>query len=169
MSEVIQDIVKPTAALFVDVPDLYKKVLQHKNSKVDYTHYISDVKEQFDLRFAKAYCNQNAANFRRMLQGIGFEVQCDRFAFSYHLFADVLEVAKSVDTVILGSTNAYVPMLAQKLKAMGKKVVIYACNIPNRYKTLGDCFEISEWMPIAEVQQATQGEDIPVEAPATAV
>lgn len=140
------------AALLVDVHAMYRNTLQHRQGKIDYTKYYKFICEQLDIRIARAYVNQNATSFRKTLTQIGFDIKYDKFAFSYHLVLDALDIAKNVDTVVLGTTNVYVPMLSTKLKEMGKKVVIYACSIPARFQNLGTCIEVDSGSILPVVQ-----------------
>ena len=130
------------AAAFVDVLDLYHALKTSTQGKVDYVKYIQWLNANFDIRYAKAYCNQDAAAFQRMLQAIGFDVYTGRHTHAFELVMDALDVAKNCDTVILGSTGPYVPSLAKRLKALGKRVIIFAANIPEEYTTLGTLYRV---------------------------
>jgi hypothetical protein len=156
-----------STAVFVDVPQLYKAALEKNNQRVDYVAYMDWLRQTFDVRYAKAFCNQNAATFRRMLNNIGLEVEYDKFSHSYQLLLEALEVAKNYDTIVIGSTGYYVPLLAQRLKAMGKKVIIFACSIPTRYKTFGETYEVAAFTPAPQVSQTL--EQAPVSADTVAL
>jgi uncharacterized LabA/DUF88 family protein len=146
------------AVLLVDVHAMYRNTLQQRQGKIDYTKYFKTISDHYDIRMARAYCNQNATSFRKTLTTIGFDIKFDKYAFSYHLVLDALELAKNTDTIILGTTNVYVPMLSTKLKEMGKKVVIYACAIPARFKSLGECIEVAD-TDILPAVQAVRNEE----------
>lgn len=132
------------AAAFVDVTDLYHALKTSKDAKIDYLKYINWLKENFDLRYVKAYCNQDAPAFQRMLQAIGYDVFTGRYSYAFELVMDVFDVAKNHDTIILGSTGPYMPSLARRLKAAGKRVVIFAANMPKDFTTLGTLYHVEE-------------------------
>lgn len=150
------------AAAFVDVTDLYHALKTSRDAKVDYVKYIAWLNENFDLRYTKAYCNQDAPSFKRMLQTIGFEVCTGRFNHAFELVMDALEVAKNSDVVIIGSTGPYVPSLARRLKSMGKRVIIFAANIPPEYSTLGTLYNVEE---ILFVKPNSPTDATPIESP----
>lgn len=125
------------AAVFVDIPNMYH-CLKHKGQKVDYVKYAEWLQQHFDIRFLKAYCDQKADPFIRLLNGVGFETYIDQTQYVHELVIDALTVAQNVDTIILGSTNnAYMRKLVESLKRMGKKIVIFAGNVPKEYATYG--------------------------------
>lgn len=159
MNGIAQEIrVNSPAALFVDVHNLYHTTKQNMKGKIDYALYYQFVKESYDLRFAKAYCSQNASNFKKLLGHIGFDVLVDPACHDYQLLLDVLDVAKNVDTIILGSSAPYVALIGQRLKALGKKVVIFACAIPEQYATIGQRVDI-DGLLFQEKPQEEQSSD----------
>lgn len=156
------------AAVFVDVTDLYHSLKTSKNAKVDYVVYMNWVRETFDLRYAKAYCNQTATPFQKMLQAVGFEVYTGKLNHAYEMVMDVLEVAKNTDTIVLGSSAPYIPSLARRLKAMGKRVIIFAANVPKEYSTLGQIFNVEDIVLQQESTPETKAEieEVSTESPA---
>jgi hypothetical protein len=143
MNDIVREMrVSCPAALFVDVHNLYHTTKTHMKGKIDYALYYQWVKENYDIRYAKAYCSQNASTFKKLLGHIGFDILVDPLCHDYNLILDVLDVAKNVDTIIIGSNAPYVPMLGQRLKALGNKIVIFACAIPEHFATIGERVDI---------------------------
>lgn len=147
---------KSRAAVLVDVPYLYHA--QPRGQRLDYNKYMAYARENYDVRLAKAYCNQNQTTFQGMLKAVGFDILTCPDAYSHELVADALDAATVHDTVIIGSAAPYVPMLARRLRAMGKAVVIVAAGVPKDFAAFGTIVPVTDmiFVPPPMIQQPTE-------------
>lgn len=117
-------------ALFVDVQNIYYTTRQAYGRQFDYRKLWQQVNEQGEIVAATAYAiardDDQQIKFQDALKHIGFEVKLKPYIqrsdgsakgdWDVGITIDVMETAKSVDTVILLSGDGDFDLLLEKIK-----------------------------------------------------
>jgi len=152
-------------ALFVDITDLYYKLLKKFGSgKLDYGKYLEEAKKILDFSDPKiiAYgCQEGneASSFIKYIQSLGCitKYKCPyvlkignrdikRCNWLVGISVDIFkEIFENDDTnIIIGVSNPDIIPLVKYLKEKSVSVTIFACNIPASLQKLTTCIEITE-------------------------
>ncbi len=127
-------------AIFVDVQNIYYTVKDGLNGQFDYNTFWAKIRNE-NLKIAAAFAyaidrnDQKQIQFQNILRGIGFRVKLKPFISRHDgsakgdwdvgITIDMLEVATSVDRLILLSGDGDFDLLIDKLTSMGKIVDVY--------------------------------------------
>ena len=131
---------KARTLLVLDIPFLY---FSTPKGRIQYNMYLEHLKKNLDVRMSIAYTNQqNPTPFFQVLYSLGFEIRQDRECHTYNLIIETLELSNNVDTIVIGSSAKYVPILVKTLKKKGKRVIIFAKNIPEKWNKYCEIIEI---------------------------
>ncbi|MDR9828125.1 NYN domain-containing protein [Vibrio sp. FNV 38] len=132
---------KPTAAIFVDVQNIYYTTREAYNRNFDYNVLWRELESQFTLQHSYAYAiaskQEKQRQFHHILRGIGFEVKLKPFTqrsdgttkgdWDVGIALDVFETASQVDTIVLLSGDGDFDVLAQRIKQrFNVEVVVYS-------------------------------------------
>ena len=116
-------------AIFVDVQNIYYTTRDTYQRQFNYRHFWQLINEQGTIVSANAYAIQRSDDaqhkFQKALKYIGFEVKLKPFIqrrdgsakgdWDVGITIDVMEIAKSVDTVILLSGDGDFDLLLNKV------------------------------------------------------
>lgn len=147
--------------IFIDVSNLYYSISKRYNGKLDYSKLMKFLKDIGDVKRAIAYGAQignKASSFIYCLKGLGFETKYkkpktyERENISYRkadwdvgITIDVIDNINDFDIIILGTADGDLLPLVDWIKKQNKEVIIVACNISSRLKTVASRFiEIPE-------------------------
>ncbi len=134
---------KPTAAIFVDVQNIYYTCRESHRRNFDYNAFWREVSNQYDIQHAFAYAidrgDAKQREFQNILRAIGFEVKLKPFIqradgsakgdWDVGITLDAIEYGSQTDTAILLSGDGDFDLLAKKLRdEKGKRVEVYSCE-----------------------------------------
>lgn len=149
-------------ALFVDITDLYYKLLKKFGSgKLDYSKYFEEVRTLAASGPTIAYgCQENneASSFIKYLRSLSFitkykrpyvlkigDRDIKRCSWLVGIAVDVFQSVENGDNnIVLGISNPDIIPLVKYLKERGISVTIFACSIPASLQRLTTCVEITE-------------------------
>lgn len=148
-----------SALLVCDVTNQYYSILDtHGSVKVDYDKYFKVASKGFDIYRAFAYGAQatdEADGFIAALTLIGFEPRYRQAALigrrpdirrtdrNMMIAMDIWRTIEKVDVVIVGSNDPNLVPLIQRIKELGRQVIIYSHAISSELKLTADkCIEL---------------------------
>src|SRR5215471_6819856 len=147
--------------VIVCVNNLYKNVTKKfKGRKLNYQSYLDVLKDKEkegkeEKVIAHAYVSDltGSAKFLTCLRRYGYKLHYDETLKKYRWNVGAcVEVCKNIDNlniVVIGSSSIEFIPLIEWLKRNGVKVIIFACNISHRLRSIADeCIEITEDMLI---------------------
>jgi uncharacterized LabA/DUF88 family protein len=117
-------------AVFVDVQNIYYTVKQGHKSHFNYSQFWKMLESRGEIVKAIAYAiepqDTKQRNFQNLLSGIGFEVKVKPYIqrsdgsakgdWDVGITIDVLDIAPTVETVILASGDGDFDLLLQSIK-----------------------------------------------------
>lgn len=147
--------------VYVDVSNLYYCIgKRFKNRKLDYSKYLSFIKDFGQITIAKAYGAQvknQASGFLHCLKKIGFEPEYEipkqftgedgsiKKKANYDVKIAVDMIRANHDFYVLGSADGDFAPLVHYLRENGAFVIVCACKISNDLLTAANlCIEIPE-------------------------
>ncbi len=124
---------KPTAAIFVDVQNVYYTCKQAFGASFNYRKFYQTVSEKYDISVALAYAiesnNDGQRKFQTALRSIGFDVKLKPFIqrrdgsakgdWDVGITIDVLDHASSVDHLFLLSGDGDFDLLVKRVRQGG--------------------------------------------------
>ncbi|MGF1773194.1 NYN domain-containing protein [Vibrio wakamikoensis] len=128
-----------SAAIFVDVQNVYYTTRQAFGARFDYNAFWAWASERFNIESAKAYAiashDPKQRQFHHILRGIGFDVQLKPFIqrsdgsakgdWDVGIALDVFEVARDVENVILLSGDGDFEVLVDRIQQrFGSRVTV---------------------------------------------
>ncbi|MFY8272824.1 NYN domain-containing protein [Pseudoalteromonas sp. SSDWG2] len=134
---------KPTAAIFVDVQNIYYTCRETHRRNFDYNAFWREVSSQYLIRHAFVYAidrgDTKQGEFQNILRAIGFEVKLKPFIqradgsakgdWDVGITLDAIEYGCDTDVTILLSGDGDFDLLAKKLRdEKGKRVEVYSCE-----------------------------------------
>ncbi|MGL6257934.1 LabA-like NYN domain-containing protein [Vibrio sp. WXL103] len=134
---------KPTAAIFVDVQNIYYTTREAFARNFDYNQLWDEVSSDYTIDSAYAYAiasrQEKQRQFHHILRGIGFEVKLKPLTqrmdgsskgdWDVGIALDIYEQASSVDTIVLLSGDGDFDVLAERVKQrFGVEVVVYSVH-----------------------------------------
>ncbi|WP_199774888.1 LabA-like NYN domain-containing protein [Pseudoalteromonas sp. T1lg48] len=133
----------PSAAIFVDVQNIYYTCRETFARNFDYNAFWREVSGQYRIEKAIAYAIDRGDNkqreFQNILRAIGFEVKLKPFIqradgsakgdWDVGITLDAIEYGSQTDTTILLSGDGDFDLLAKKLRdERNKRVEVYSCE-----------------------------------------
>lgn len=131
-------------AIFVDVQNIYYTTRQAYGRQFDYRKLWKRIGTQGEIVAATAYAiardDDNQRKFQDALRHIGFEIKLKPYIqrsdgsakgdWDVGITIDVLEAAKSADTIILLSGDGDFDLLLKKIKQDGSSVSTEVYGVP---------------------------------------
>ena len=122
---------RKSAAIFVDVQNIYYTTQQTFSRKFDYRKLWQKLSGEFDILIANAYAihrgDADQIKFQNALKAIGFTVKLKPYIqrkdgsskgdWDVGITIDVLEASKKVDTIVLLSGDGDFDLLLEKIKS----------------------------------------------------
>ena len=122
---------RKSAAVFVDVQNIYYTTQQAFGRKFDYRKLWQKLTDEFDIVIANAYAihrgDDQQLKFQNALKAIGFTVKLKPYIqrkdgsakgdWDVGITIDVLEAARKVDTIVLLSGDGDFDLLLEKVKS----------------------------------------------------
>lgn len=126
-------------AVFVDVQNIYYTTRQIHRCHFDYNAFWDRATARREVVAARAYAvdrgDPKQRQFQNILRGIGFEVKLKPYIqradgsakgdWDVGITIDVLQLAPSVDVVVLASGDGDFDLLVAKLVELGVRVEVY--------------------------------------------
>ncbi|WP_151172435.1 NYN domain-containing protein [Pseudoalteromonas ruthenica] len=132
----------PTAAIFVDVQNIYYTCRESFARNFDYNAFWREVSAKYEIVTAIAYAidrgDSKQREFQNILRAIGFEVKLKPYIqradgsakgdWDVGITLDAMEYGTQTDTTILLSGDGDFDMLVAKLRhECNKRVEVYSC------------------------------------------
>lgn len=144
--------------VFIDLSNLYYQSVRTKGRAVDFTKYMSYIREIGDVTVAKAYgVNNSLSNmFTRYLQHVGIEsilkdekryadgkVKCD---VDVAIAVDILKFIEHFDLLVLGSADGdMIPVIKRVVELKPEyKPMVLAMNISREMQLYANVIELPE-------------------------
>ena len=151
------------AAIYVDVVNQFYAA---GNVRIDYAKYLAKASEGYTVSRAFAYgaqMSEEAEGFLTVLRGLGYETRYRqavvvgdrrdifRTGRNMMLAMDVWRLIGRVDAVVIGSNDAELVPLVDRVREMGVQAVLYSVAVPRELREAAD-----RW---SEVDRAIIGKD----------
>ncbi len=132
-----------TAAIFVDVQNIYYTVKERYNRHFNYNAFWSAATRDRELKKAVAYAidrgDEKQMKFQQILRNIGFEVRLKQFIqredgstkgdWDVGITVDMLDSAREVDVIILASGDGDFDIPVERIKnKYGRLVEVYGVS-----------------------------------------
>ena len=125
----------PTLAIFVDVQNVYYTCRQAYKQNFDYNRFWQEVTHGYEVKHAFAYAigrdDEKQKQFQNILRAIGFEIKLKPFIqradgsakgdWDVGITIDMMDVAQSVDKLVLVSGDGDFAMLLDRINEKFKK------------------------------------------------
>lgn len=123
-------------AVLMDTESVYRELLARYNRRLDYSKFLTYLKETFnyDVQIKYAYGNQNPGNikgFTSVLRDLGFQLRFkQRKTWEVEVSLHAASIANKIDCLVLCTSNPNYQALIPWIEHHGVKVHIICCNVP---------------------------------------
>lgn len=133
-------------ALVLDTYSLYISTTKYFNGSVDYDGLLNLVNDLgYDTYYKIAYGNQSpieAIKFISFLEHRGFETRFSTKWSLVELCFKIVQLVKSFDCIILGSSNYESEPLLKFIGEHGVKPIIIGTGLPDYFNTFSEVWEL---------------------------
>lgn len=159
---------KPTAAIFVDVQNIYYTCRDAFHRQFNYRQLYKTLSADYNILLANAYAiassNDGQHKFQTALKSIGFEVKLKPYLqrsdgstkgdWDVGITIDILETSKHVEHVFLLSGDGDFDLLLQKMKSYGVITHVISVEQLTALALINSC---DEYRPITADMLITSG------------